>query len=225
MRKYIAMILAGALLAACGGSAAPGGNTKDKTSVADTRWFLYSLHRSGGEHQWVNAYSAAFILQFESAGRVAGFADCNVFSGEYSELNNAVYISPLAIDTQLCPSGHAAQVEEVVGLLSEVAWFEREAGRLTLRTYEEDKLMFEPLFPGCSDELIVTGEHESGAIAVTGVTLENAEALATEYAANHADFRVVKGPPALVAVMSANTLHRLRCDARVSSLSYSSELD
>lgn len=191
-------------------------------SLEGSKWFLQYLRPAGTDELQQVPLNAPFSLQLQSDRGISGYAGCNAFTGEYSYLNDAIQISILGMDAAACAGQDVAVIGNVVDLLHDAAWFDMTKHTLTLETYGDWQLVFEPQFGGCSAPQNVTGDSSSSAVVIVGRDAEETAELVAEYQVVHPDFTLQENSEEVVARMSDNTLQRLRCDARVISLRYKS---
>lgn len=240
IRNYC-LVLALALLSACGDSPAPKFTSAPgdmptplptpepglmpirAQTLEGSQWFLQYVRPAGSDEKRQMPLTAPFTLQLQRNRSVSGYADCNAFTGEYSYLNDAMQINLLGFDAAVCEDEggrDTAAINDVMTMLQDVAWFELRKNALTLETYGEGQLVFEPLFGGCSAPRVLTGENSSSAVVIVGEDAEELAELVVEYQIAHEDFVLQDASGQTVARMSDNTLQRLRCDSRVASLQY-----
>jgi len=81
-------------------SAAPSAGSD--TTLAGREWSLVELR---GNPAGTGAGGRPATLQFDTAGRVAGFGGCNRIAGPYSRSGDSLRLGPLAMTRMACTSG------------------------------------------------------------------------------------------------------------------------
>lgn len=109
----VLFVLSAVGLAACG-SAATGGETPTSVTSApdltNTKWALVSF--DGVNPAPVQTQSQPVTIEFQSDGRVGGFAGCNNFGGMYAVKSGSLMISDMASTLMACADNAVTQQEQ-----------------------------------------------------------------------------------------------------------------
>ncbi len=137
MRRGVTMIgfvVSGLLLAACSGgsggsSAAPGSGNPSGGTLEGPTWQLTS-YSVGGTLQTVPG--GVYVDARFAAGRVAGSAGCNGYSGGYQVSGSSLTIGPVAATKMFCPPPAGTVESDYLAALDRVAAYAASPTTLTL---------------------------------------------------------------------------------------------
>lgn len=103
---------------------AGGSSVSHAASLAGSEWSPSSQASNTSEKQQ--------FIQFQSEGRVSGFAGCNRFFGSYESSGDSLSFGVLGATKMMCPPEAMDREQTLFENLSRVATFQRDQQRLTL---------------------------------------------------------------------------------------------
>ncbi|MGI9367186.1 MAG: META domain-containing protein [Rhizobiaceae bacterium] len=103
---------------------AGGSSVSHAASLAGSEWSPSSQASNTSEKQQ--------FIQFQSEGRVSGFAGCNRFFGSYESSGDSLSFGVLGATKMMCPPEAMDQEQTLFENLSRVATYQRDQQRLTL---------------------------------------------------------------------------------------------
>lgn len=95
----------------------------------------HSVPLAGSE--WSPSPDSKQFIQFQSDGKVTGFAGCNRFFGSYEILNETLKFGVFGATKMMCTAAAMELEQRLFENLSKVAQFERDQQRLTL--FDKDR--------------------------------------------------------------------------------------
>jgi heat shock protein HslJ len=122
------LVAIGMVLAACGGQSTPS------NPLAGTRWQLKDYASPSNPTGMTTALAAAIpTLEFDQDGALNGFGGCNSFNGNYTVLDEALTVGPLATTRMYCgEEGIMNQEQEFLAQLQGAAKFRIDGEQLHL---------------------------------------------------------------------------------------------